>query len=223
MNYVISIIHPDALDALTELCQQLGLPMTHGDSTAGAPPRTAACWICWASNTTAKRIVLTVASPEKTRELIRELKRKLFLGMPGQGITIAVPVKSVGGGKTLAYLSGEQSPKYTPELNFDYELILAIANEGCTDLVMNAARAAGATGGTVVHGKGTGSHSAQKFYAVSLASEKEIVLILTKTEQKTAIMRSILKEAGPDSPAGSIVFSLPVTEIAGFGFTKEEE
>ena len=102
----------------------------------------------------------------------------------------------------MAYLSGEQSPKYTPELNFDYELILAIANEGCTDLVMNAARAAGATGGTVVHGKGTGSHSAQKFYAVSLASEKEIVLILTKTEQKTAIMRSILKEAGPDSPAG---------------------
>ena len=75
----------------------------------------------------------------------------------------------------------------------------------------------------IVHGKGTGSHSAQKFYAVSLASEKEIVLILTKTEQKTAIMRSILKEAGPDSPAGSIVFSLPVTEIAGFGFTKEEE
>ena len=211
MNYIISIIHPDALDAMTELCQQLGMPMsiaTHGRGTA-----TRSMMDLLGIENNFKRIVLNVASPEKTRELIRELKRKLFLGMPGQGITIAVPVKSVGGGKTLAYLSGEQSPKYTPELNFDYELILAIANEGCTDLVMNAARTAGATG----------SHSAQKFYAVSLASEKEIVLILTKTEQKTAIMRSILKEAGPDSPAGSIVFSLPVTEIAGFGFTKEEE
>ena len=221
MNYIISIIHPDALDAMTQLCQQLEMPMsiaTHGRGTA-----TRSMMDLLGIENNFKRIVLNVASPEKTRELIRELKRKLFLGMPGQGITIAVPVKSVGGGKTLAYLSGEQSPKYTPELNFDYELILAVANEGCTDLVMNAARAAGATGGTVVHGKGTGSHNAQKFYAVSLASEKEIVLILTKTGQKADIMRSILKEAGPDSPAGSVVFSLPVTEIAGFGFTNEEE
>ena len=37
MNYIISIIHPDALDAMTELCQQLGMPMsiaTHGRGTA---------------------------------------------------------------------------------------------------------------------------------------------------------------------------------------------
>ena len=221
MNYIISIIHPDALDAMTELCRQLEMPLsvvTHGRGTA-----TRSMMDLLGIENNFKRIVLNVATQDKTRKLIRELKRKLFLGMPGQGITIAVPVKSVGGGKTVAYLSGEQSPKYTPELNFDYELILAIANEGCTDLVMNAARAAGATGGTVVHGKGTGSHNAQKFYAVSLASEKEIVLILTKTGQKADIMRSILKEAGPDSPAGAIVFSLPVTEIAGYGFTKEEE
>lgn len=119
---------------MTELCQQLGMPMsiaTHGRGTA-----TRSMMDLLGIENNFKRIVLNVASPEKTRELIRELKRKLFLGMPGQGITIAVPVKSVGGGKTLAYLSGEQSPKYTPELNFDYELILAIANEGCTDLVM---------------------------------------------------------------------------------------
>ena len=221
MNYIISIIHPNALDAMTELCRQLEMPLsvvTHGRGTA-----TRSMMDLLGIENNFKRIVLNVATQDKTRELIRELKRKLFLGMPGQGITIAVPVKSVGGGKTVAYLSGEQSPKYTPELNFDYELILAIANEGCTDLVMNAARAAGATGGTVVHGKGTGSHNAQKFYAVSLASEKEIVLILTKTGQKADIMRSILKEAGPDSPAGAIVFSLPVTEIAGYGFMKEEE
>ena len=117
MNYIISIIHPDALDAMTELCQQLGMPMsiaTHGRGTA-----TRSMMDLLGIENNFKRIVLNVASPEKTRELIRELKRKLFLGMPGQGITIAVPVKSVGGGKTLAYLSGEQSPKYTPELNFD--------------------------------------------------------------------------------------------------------
>ena len=215
MNYIISIIHPDALDAMTELCQQLEMPMsiaTHGRGTA-----TRSMMDLLGIENNFKRIVLNVASPEKTRELIRELKRKLFLGMPGQGITIAVPVKSVGGGKTLAYLSGEQSPKYTPELNFDYELILAIANEGCTDLVMNAARAAGATGGTVVHGKGTGEKD-PRFYNITLAEEKEVVLIVAAAEQKSKIMASIIKKAGPDTEAGTIAFSLPTTEVAGFSF-----
>ena len=215
MNYIISIIHPDALDAMTELCQQLGMPMsiaTHGRGTA-----TRSMMDLLGIENNFKRIVLNVASPEKTRELIRELKRKLFLGMPGQGITIAVPVKSVGGGKTLAYLSGEQSPKYTPELNFDYELILAIANEGCTDLVMNAARSAGAAGGTVLHGKGTGSEGGERFYNVSIAQEKEVILIVSRAEQKSGIMKAILEKAGPDTEAGTIVFSLPTSEVAGFG------
>ena len=59
----------------------------------------------------------------------------------------------------MAYLNnGEQQPaRYTPELNGKYELIVIVANEGRTDQVMNAARAAGATGGTVLHGKGTGA------------------------------------------------------------------
>ena len=57
------------------------------------------------------------------------------------GIAWAVPIKSVGGGKILAYLNdGRQDARYTPEFNFSYELIVAIANEGRTDAVMNAAR-----------------------------------------------------------------------------------
>ena len=56
----------------------------------------------------------------------------------------------------MAYLNGgSPEASYTPSLNYRYELIIAIANEGSTDLVMNAARAAGARGGTVLHGKGT--------------------------------------------------------------------
>ena len=36
--------------------------------------------------------------------------------------------------------------------------------------------------------------------------------------EKAEIMRSILKKAGPDTPAKAIVFSLPTSEVAGFGF-----
>ena len=37
-----------------------------------------------------------------------------------------------------------------------YDLLLVIANQGYTGSIMDAARAAGAGGGTVIHAKGTG-------------------------------------------------------------------
>ena len=120
-------------------------------------------------------------------------------------------------------MNGEsRSAGYTPSLDFQYELIVAVANEGTTDQVMNAARAAGARGGTVLHGKGTGNKDAQRFYHFSIAAEKEVVLIVTAAAQKADIMRAVLRDAGPDSEAGTIVFSLPVSDVAGFGFLNEE-
>ena len=213
MNIVLSIIYPAGLKILTDIHQNLSLPFTmvlHGRGTA-----TDRMLDLLGIESRENRIVLTVADPQKTRELIEEQRRVLYLGMPGNGLVIALPIKSIGGGKTLAYLSGDASPKYTPEATYDHELILAIANEGCTDMVMDAARAAGATGGTVIHGKGVGQENAKKFFNVSIAQEKEVVMIVAYRPQKAAIMQSILKLAGPDSKAGAIVLSLPVSEIAG--------
>ena len=171
-----------------------------------------------------KRIMFSVANEEKTREFITRQKRQLHIGVPGHGIVIAVPVKSIGGGKTVAYLRGEDgTAKYTPSLNYAYELIVVIANEGRTDTVMNAARAAGARGGTVLHGKGTGSEAAMKFLNISIADEKEVILIVAPTAEKTAIMSEILKKAGPDTDAKAIAFSLPTSAVAGFGFSGEAE
>lgn len=220
MNYILAVVKPESLPALTEICAELALPMTvtlHARGTAAQ-----SMLDLLGIESTEKRLVLTFASPEKTRQFIKLCKRSLYIGVPGHGVIAAVPVKSVGGGKTLAYLNGaEQNAKYVPELNYAYELILAIANEGRTEQVMNAARAAGATGGTVLHGKGTGSEREEKFYNVSIAREKEVVLIVAPTARKSEIMRSVVQKAGPDSQAGAIVFSLPVSEVAGFGLLDE--
>jgi len=216
LNYVISICDPRALDTLTGLCAELELPVSVVLHAHGTAVRSMLDILGIESNE--KRVVLTIATQEKTRRLIDEQKRRLFIGVPGHGIVVSVPIKSIGGGKTVAFLGGSQQPaKYTPELNYSYELIVAIANEGRTDLVMNAARSAGAAGGTVLHGKGTGSDKAEKFYSVSIAQEKEVILIVAKAEQKAGIMRAILEKAGPNTEAGTIVFSLPTSEVAGFG------
>ena len=99
--------------------------------------------------------------------------------------------------------------------NTNYELIIVVANHGHSEEVMDAARAEGAGGGTVIHAKGTGLERAEKFLGVSIADEKELILIVTKTESKKAIMKSIMDHAGLESKARSVVFSLPVTDTAG--------
>lgn len=216
MNYIISICDPKAAPKLTEICSELGLRIVVSLHGRGTAVRSMLDILGIEDNE--KRVILTIANRKKTKEFIREQKRRLFIGVPGHGVAVAVPIKSIGGGKTVAFLNGEQQiAKYTPELNYAYELITVIANEGRSDLVMNAARSAGAKGGTVLHGKSTGAKDSEKFYNISISGEKEVILIVAEAAQKSEIMRSILKNAGPDSEAGAIVFSMPVSEVAGFG------
>ena len=215
MNYVISIINPDMADRMNGICRALELPLSIELMGRGTATKNMLDLLGLRSRE--YRVILSVADKERTKRLIDEARRQLYIDAPGHGIIVATPIKSVGGGKTMAYLSGGKPASGTPELNYNYEIILAIANEGHTDTVMDAARAAGARGGTVLHGKGTGSKDAEKFFRVSIAQEKEVILIVAKADEKTAIMKSIVKNAGTDTEAGAVVMSLPVSAVAGFG------
>ena len=161
-------------------------------------------------------LILTVADEEQTRRLIRQTRLRMFIDIPGNGIMMSVPLKSVGGGKTMAYLTDNKTVTGDmPDMNTTHELIVVILNEGCSDMVMAAARPAGATGGTVLAGKGTGARESEKFLGISLASEKDVVLIVAEKAKKAAIMKAIMKNAGPGTQAGAICFSLPVTNVEG--------
>lgn len=220
MNYVISICNPDNIGILTEICHELELPINVVLRGRGTAVRSMLDLLGLESNE--KRVVLSVADNEKLKRFIKEQKKKMFIGVPGHGIVVSVPIKSIGGKKTMEMLNADvQSIGNKPEFNPAYELIVAIANEGRMDMVMNAARSAGATGGTVIHGKGEGGKNEEKFYNVSIASEKEVIFIVAKKEQKTSIMRSILEKAGPNTEAQAIVFSLPTSEVAGFGLFED--
>ncbi len=214
MNYVISVINPNGLSILGNICEKLELPVVLSMKGMGTATESMRSVLGMDSNE--KRVVMAVANEERTQALILEQKRRLYIDAPGNGIVIAVPVKSVGGGNTLANLGGKSKMK-APDLNFDFELVLAIANEGHTDMVMDAARSAGAGGGTVIHAKGTGGTNAEKFFKVSIAQEKEIILIVAKASEKAKIMKAIIENAGTHTDAGAIVFSLPVSAVAGFG------
>ena len=160
-----------------------------------------------------EKVVLFCVAPHSPK-MIRQAAKDLWLDVPGRGILMTIPITSIGGRTAMDYLiRGEAEEAVEKELT--HELIIVITNQGFTDKVMDAARAAGAGGGTAIHAKGTGAELARKFFGVSIASEKEIVFILTPVDTKKPIMKAIMAEAGMQTKAQSLVFSLPVSDLAG--------
>ncbi|HJC24287.1 MAG TPA: P-II family nitrogen regulator [Candidatus Eisenbergiella merdavium] len=165
-----------------------------------------------------KIVIFTIVTHESWRHVKERMEQKLNIDVPGTGISFIIPVSSVGGGKALRYLLAGQEYEKEEESelkNTEYELLIVISNYGYNNLVMEAARGAGAGGGTVVHARGTGMEKAEKFLGVTLAEEKEMTFIVARAEKKNEIMQAIMEKAGMDSKAKSILFSLPVTETAG--------
>ncbi len=173
-----------------------------------------------------KVVLSSVVTHDSWRKIKLDLINKMNIDLPGGGVAFTVPLSSIGGKRQLAFLCGEQEYTVGEETalkNVDYELLIVISNIGYSDKVMEAAKKANAGGGTVLHAKGTGMNGAEKFLGVSLASEKEMIYIVVRHEDKNAVMRAIMDEAGLSSKAQSIVFSLPVTSTAGIRFTAKQE
>ena len=167
---------------------------------------------------TEKVIIFSIQEEERWSYLKKQLQQKLKIDAPGEGIAFIIPLSSIGGKKTLQFLLERQDYQKEEESilkDTERELIVVIADQGNIELIMDAAREAGAYGGTVIHARGTGMEQAEKFMGVCLAAEKEMIFIVTKKEQKNSIMKAIMEKAGMESRAKSIVFSLPVTDTAG--------
>ena len=171
-----------------------------------------------------KAVAFSVLEEDTWTDTKKKLQRELQIDAPGGGIAFTIPLSSIGGKKALQFLLEKEDYSKGEESTLkdtNHQLIIVIAEQGYTNLIMDAARGAGAYGGTVIHAKGTGMEIAEKFMGVSLAAEKEIIFIVTKTSVKNDIMQAIMKDAGPGSKAKAIVFSLPVTDTAGLRLVED--
>jgi nitrogen regulatory protein PII len=173
-----------------------------------------------------KGVHFAVVTDDTWKNIKKCLQSELRIDVPGTGIAFTIPLSSVGGKQALGLLVDGQSFEKGEESTLketNHELIVAIANYGYNTQVMKAAEEGGATGGTVLHGKGVGMKRAEQFLGVSLVTEKELILIVTKTSQKNAIMSAIMEKAGINTKAGAIVLSLPVTSTAGLRIIEDDE
>jgi nitrogen regulatory protein PII len=103
----------------------------------------------------------------------------------------------------------------------DFSLILTVVNRGFADVVVEAAKEAGSRGGTVFYARGAGVHEVEKFFAISIQPEKEVVMTLVKKEGTQAVMHAIIRAAGLNTEGRGLAFALPVTEVVGVRYEEE--
>jgi hypothetical protein len=168
---------------------------------------------------TEKTIVFSALSAEEAPAVLLELDEALDLKQPGHGIAFILPLDGPYESETLEkYDKNEYIYEYGGDdgmHRYEHVLILAVASRGYSQEVMDAARSAGATGGTIVHARGTAPAGTEKFFGVSIQPEKEIIMILALGEKKRNIMRAIVEKTGVGTPAGTITFSMPVIGVEG--------
>ena len=91
-----------------------------------------------------------------------------------------------------------------------FELVVCIVNAGFSQNVMEAARSAGAKGGTNLRARGSANPEAEEFFNINIQPDKEMVMILVPKSIKDEVMKTIYKEAGLAADAQGIAFSMPV-------------
>ena len=104
----------------------------------------------------------------------------------------------------------------------EYDMIVAIIGRGFSDYVVSAARDAGATGATIVYGRGTADADKQVF-GISLQPERELVLILVKSNERRTIMQAISDKTSLMEEGRGFCFSLPVSEVFGLKRVAEQK
>lgn len=166
---------------------------------------------------TQKDVVLSFAPARRVRAVMEAVNARFDLSSPGRGILFSCPLSSVSGQVPQILNNGdvpleEESYVETPN---KYDLIVVIVNRGDTDIVMDAARSAGARGGTVVHGRRMGVDDAETRLGFVLEPEKDIIAMVVNHGQKLDVMRAVNKASGLTTPSRGILFSLPVEDMMG--------
>ncbi len=170
-----------------------------------------------------KNVLMSVMPKPFADAMLDKLKKSLKLGSVNSGIAFTIPL--TGANSLIVRLleaMRENEIKNTERKenehmsDMKYSIIAAVVNQGYSENVMEAAREAGAKGGTVVPSRRIGNEHAMSFWGMSVQNEKDMVFIVANNENKLKIMQAIGEKCGMHSEAKGIIVSLPIENVIGF-------
>ena len=177
---------------------------------------------------TEKSVILSLIPESDEEAIMRELRVRMSLYLVGRGISFTIPLSAVSqivsnGLESAATEKTIDGSKIMKDEQRQYDLIIAAVAANYVDDAMEAARSAGAAGGTIVRGRSTSNEKAEQFIGISLMHEQELLFILTTRERKLAIMQALSEKVGLKTEAGGVIFSVPVDKTAGIAVAAEAQ
>ena len=170
-------------------------------------------WLALAENT---KELLWILADESTPVLLEEIAARFRFNHHNNGIGFSIPVNQLFGARNSLGVSSDQPREETMN---HHEAIIAIVPKGNGERVVEAARLGGATGATILNGRGAGIHETEKLFSLEIEPEKEIVLMVVESSQTKTICEVIIKETGIDQPGQGVLFTQPIGQVVGL-FTK---
>jgi nitrogen regulatory protein PII len=100
-----------------------------------------------------------------------------------------------------------------------FKLIVAFVEDEQTEKLMDAARAAGATGATVINqARGEGLKKQKTFFGLELDAQRDMIMLLVEEHLARKVMEAINREIGLDQRSGAgLAFQLDVEDAVGVG------
>ena len=89
-----------------------------------------------------------------------------------------------------------------------FKIVFAPVKTDKTDSVVDAAKAAGAMGATIIPGRGTGIHEAKTFLGLILEEQTDVILILLEEQIVEPVLEAIKTAGEFDKPGTGIAFVL---------------
>ncbi|MDL2293352.1 hypothetical protein LJC60_01830 [Ruminococcaceae bacterium OttesenSCG-928-D13] len=172
---------------------------------------------------TAKTVTISMMPKVYAAAMLDRLDKELGLGRPNTGVAFTTAITGINA-PAMKLMDEKIREEFKKTMDSDmkqmtqgstHSMIVAIVNQGFSEDVMEAARAAGARGGTVLHARQMGGQEAMKLWGITIQEEKEFVLILADAGSKIGIMKAIGEKCGLASEARGLVLSSPVDMLAG--------
>ena len=105
----------------------------------------------------------------------------------------------------------------------NHEVIFAIVNAGYVEEAMKVAREHGAKGGTIINGRGVAREHEAAFFGITIHAEKEILMMVVEKSIRDDVLHALYQQMGMQKKSQGIIFSLPVSDVAGLVKDSDEE
>lgn len=159
-----------------------------------------------------KEIFITIIDKDDEDNLYKFMIDKFGLNKPNKGIAFSMPIKYFVANNKIKHQSKQEEKDVK---SMDYESVFIIVDKGLSDEVLEAAESANFTGGTVIHGRGSGTQEKAKLFNIEIEPEKDIVLILSKAEMTESIVDAIEEKLNINKPGSGIIFVMDVSRTLG--------